>query len=169
LTDLILNDQKFLVEELEQEGETQTVSINGKRVSVNILRELGRDPFELLVRTEAKILRIIVDDRDENDNFPVMVNGIQLRASFGPLEGTRSVPRQKEAEGPIVITAPMSGRIVSLKVGAGNKAEEGQSLVILEAMKMENEIVCPRKGVIKEVYVQAGSLVKAGDKLALVD
>jgi biotin carboxyl carrier protein len=63
----------------------------------------------------------------------------------------------------------MAGRIVSLKASLGMTAEEGQPLVVLEAMKMENEVASPKKGVVKEVYVQPGALVKAGDRLALVE
>jgi biotin carboxyl carrier protein len=157
------------VDELSREGTVQTVAVNGKRVSVDVLKEIRRDPLELLVKAENRILRVVIGDRGENGVFPVKLNGKLLRASFELFEGASSVQRQEQAKGPIIITAPMSGRIVSLKVGVGKDAEEGESLVILEAMKMENEIACPRKGIVKDVYVQTGALVKAGDKLVLLE
>lgn len=169
MADLLLNDRKFLVEELSREGTAQIVSVDGKQVSVDVLKELGRNPLELLVRAGSSILRIAVEDRDENGVFKVKLNGKPFKASFGFFEGPSPVQKREQASGPTIITAPMSGRIVSLKVDAGKDAEEGQSLIILEAMKMENEIASPRKGVVKEVYVQPGALVRAGDKLALLE
>ncbi len=62
----------------------------------------------------------------------------------------------------------MAGGIVTSKACVGSKASEGDALVVLEAMKMENEVASPRRGVVREVYVRPGDLVKAGDRLCLV-
>ena len=158
----------FRIEDIQQQATVQTISVNGDQVRVELLKEMGRDPFELLVRVENRIFRIVVDRGNEN-GIPIRLNGKQLNAAFGLGEGAGRAKKVRQVEGPIIITAPMSGRIASLKVEMGARAEEGQSLVILEAMKMENEIACPRRGIVKEVYVHAGALVKAGDKLALIE
>ncbi len=166
MTYLTVNGQKFVIEELGQEG---TVTVNGHLVSVNVLKELGRNPLDLLVRTEGRVLRITTEEKDENDVFSIRLNGRPFKATLGLFEDLRPARNKEQIQGPIVVTAPMAGRIASIKVGAGTQAEEGQSLVVLEAMKMENEVACPKKGLVKEVYVQPGALVKAGDKLALVE
>jgi biotin carboxyl carrier protein len=62
----------------------------------------------------------------------------------------------------------MAGKIASVKASVDAKVEEGQSLMILEAMKMENEIASPKSGTLKELYVKHGDLVKAGDRLCLI-
>jgi biotin carboxyl carrier protein len=62
----------------------------------------------------------------------------------------------------------MAGKIALVKTYVGSKVEEGQSLLVLEAMKMQNEIASPKSGELKELYVKKGDLVKAGDKLCLV-
>jgi biotin carboxyl carrier protein len=62
----------------------------------------------------------------------------------------------------------MSGRIVSLKASPNASVTKGQPLAVLEAMKMENEIASPKTGIVKEVYVKPGALVKAGEQLCLV-
>jgi len=158
----------FRIEDIQQQATVQTISVNGDQFRVELLKEMGRDPFELLVRVENRIFRIVVDRGNEN-GIPIRLNGRQLNAALGVGEGAGRAKEVQQVEGPIIITAPMSGRIASLKVEMGARAEEGQSLVILEAMKMENEIACPRRGIVKEVYVHAGALVKAGDKLALIE
>ena len=158
----------FRIEDIQQQATVQTISVNGDQFRVELLKEMGRDPFELLVRVENRIFRIVVDRGNEN-GIPIRLNGKQLNAAFGVGEGAGRAKKVQQVEGPIIITAPMSGRIASLKVEVGGRAEEGQSLVILEAMKMENEIACPRRGIVREVYVHEGALVKAGDKLALIE
>ena len=74
-----------------------------------------------------------------------------------------------KVEGPILINSPMAGKIASVKISVGATVEEGQALVVLEAMKMENEIAAPKGGTVKEIYVQQGSLAKPGDKLVLIE
>ena len=63
------------------------------------------------------------------------------------------------------IAAPMPGNILRIEVTAGQAVKAGQILLILEAMKMENEIVAPRAGTLTKVHVQKGAVVNTGDPL----
>lgn len=63
------------------------------------------------------------------------------------------------------ITSKMPGKIVKVAVSAGNEVNEGQLLVIVEAMKMENQILASHKGKIKKVYVSQGKQINFGDSL----
>lgn len=65
-------------------------------------------------------------------------------------------------ENAISVKAAMPGTIVSFNVAVGDKVEEGQVLVILEAMKMENEVVSPASGEVKSIHVEKGSSVVEG-------
>jgi len=67
------------------------------------------------------------------------------------------------------ITALMPGRVVRLFVAAGDRVEKGTPLLILEAMKMENEVQSPREGVVKTVHVEAGQTVDNGAELIEVE
>jgi len=67
------------------------------------------------------------------------------------------------------ITSPIPGRVVALKVKAGDRVREGDVLLVIEAMKMENEIRAPRDGRVKEVMVQEGSSVSVGQPLLVLD
>lgn len=66
------------------------------------------------------------------------------------------------------IDAPMPGTILSVKVAVGDKVKEGTLLVILEAMKMENEIMAPKAGKVTSVNVQKGATVESGTLLCVV-
>lgn len=72
------------------------------------------------------------------------------------------------ASGVLVIKAPLPGMVLDVKAEVGASVEAGQVLVILEAMKMENEIVAPRKGVVREIHVTKGSGVSADDPLLVL-
>jgi biotin carboxyl carrier protein len=64
--------------------------------------------------------------------------------------------------GPRPLVAPMPGLVVRVRVAAGDLVEEGQGLVVMEAMKMENELRAPAAGTVKRVHAQAGSAVDKG-------
>ncbi len=64
-----------------------------------------------------------------------------------------------------VVSAPIAGKVVKLLVSAGDKVEAGQSVGVLEAMKMENEIKAERGGEVKAIHVSAGQSVDTGDKM----
>lgn len=74
-----------------------------------------------------------------------------------------------EGDGPRNVTASMPGRVVRLMVQPGEKVELGAGLAVLEAMKMQNEIKSPKKGVVAKVLVREGAPVNAGDVLLIVD
>jgi biotin carboxyl carrier protein len=71
--------------------------------------------------------------------------------------------------GEIIIEAPLPGAVLEVKVQEGQRVEVGQVLIILEAMKMENEVTAPTAGKIKSLRVQKGSSVDANQVLVIVD
>lgn len=71
-------------------------------------------------------------------------------------------------EGPQRVDAPMPGKIVRVLVAVGDEVQEGQALVVVEAMKMENELKSPKAGVVKELHAQEGQPVESGAKLVVV-
>ncbi|MGP6146381.1 biotin/lipoyl-containing protein [Jeotgalibaca sp. A122] len=85
--------------------------------------------------------------------------------------GEKPIPKSK----PVVptasgekVTAPMSGTILRVLVQAGQNVKTGDHLVILEAMKMENEIIAPHDGTIKEILVKPNDAVDSGQDLVIM-
>ncbi|MFT4105871.1 MAG: acetyl-CoA carboxylase biotin carboxyl carrier protein subunit [Lacrimispora sp.] len=73
------------------------------------------------------------------------------------------------AQGDIIMSAPMPGKIIAVKAGAGTYVKKGEVVLILEAMKMENEIVAQEEGTIASVHVTAGSNVESGETLVTIN
>lgn len=72
-------------------------------------------------------------------------------------------------EGKQLITAPMPGKVVKVLVKLGDEVQEGQGLVVVEAMKMENELKSPKAGKVVELMAKEGSTVENGAKLIVVE
>jgi biotin carboxyl carrier protein len=70
--------------------------------------------------------------------------------------------------GPQAVTSPMPGRVVKLLVAVGDSVEEGQTVVVVEAMKMANELRAPIRGVVQAVHVETGAPVEGGRPLVVV-
>jgi pyruvate carboxylase subunit B len=68
-----------------------------------------------------------------------------------------------------MIVAPMPGIILSIAVKEGDQVNAGDAILVLEAMKMENEIHAPRSGTIKKIHVSEGSEVRAGSELIEIE
>ncbi|EGD48739.1 biotin/lipoyl attachment domain-containing protein [Ruminiclostridium papyrosolvens DSM 2782] len=75
---------------------------------------------------------------------------------------------QPQAGKPGDVAAPMPGTVLKLKVNLGDEVKKGQVLLILEAMKMENEIVAPADGKVTVLTVEAGKSVTAGELMASI-
>ena len=73
------------------------------------------------------------------------------------------------AAGAVAVTAPMPGKILGVKASAGQAVKRGQVLLILEAMKMENEIVAPQDGTVATINVAVGDSVEPGATLATLN
>lgn len=89
------------------------------------------------------------------------------------LRDPRSLRGRKGAgaddRGPKKILAPMPGKVVRMLVDQGQPVEAGQSILVVEAMKMQNEIKSPKKGTVQKIVAVEGANVNAGDVLAVVE
>jgi len=77
-----------------------------------------------------------------------------------------SAPQAVAKEGNVAVSAPMPGKILAVKAKEGDSVKAGDVLLVLEAMKMENDIVAPQDGVVASINVKVGDSVESGAKLA---
>ena len=110
--------------------------------------------------------------------YRVTVNGTAYEIELEELTGATPAPAAAAAApapapaaapaGGEQVTSPMPGTILSINVAAGDTVKRGQVLMILEAMKMENEIMCPCDGKVASVNTSKGSSVESGTLLCVI-
>ena len=123
----------------------------------------GRHFASLLVDGESH--EVGIETRPEG--FVIQLPGDAVSVLLAEAARGGATPARR-AHGPARLTAPMPGRVVRVLVAPGADVLAGQGLVVIEAMKMENELVSPRAGRVLEVAVREGQAVEAGALLALV-
>src|SRR5258706_2962439 len=139
-----LDGQEIIVDAILARPDVLSLLVDGR--SYEIKREQTATDLHLWVRDT----RFEVELRDPRS----------LRARR---DGTR------DASGPQKLVCPMPGKIVRLLVTEKSEVDAGQGIVVVEAMKMQNEIKSPKKGVVQKILVAQGASVNAGDVLAIVE
>jgi biotin carboxyl carrier protein len=99
----------------------------------------------------------------------VWVGSARFSAEVRDPRSLRGRVRALDEHGPRKLTAPMPGKIVRVLVNVGEEVEAGAGVLVVEAMKMQNEIKSPKKGTIRRILVGEGAAVNAGDVLAIVE
>ena len=128
---------------------THTVEISRAGKQAPYIVEIRGVPFNAEVKTQVSHLTVQTAE-------PPVPKIMTIKSPTG----------KKIIEG--AVTAPMAGKIVSVRVKKGDPVKAGTVVCILEAMKMENEIVTPKTGTIQEINVSEGSTVSEGDVLVVI-
>jgi biotin carboxyl carrier protein len=132
------------------------IAVGDQSFSVDMQAIDGQALFSLLIDHES--YELVVDEYE--DGFRVLLWGELYevsvengRAHRTRTDGSRSVD---SPDGECVVRAPMPGLVVQIPVSASQGVSAGEILVVLESMKMENELLAPREGVVKAVHVTVG-------------
>ncbi len=162
---LVRVDGKEFEIKLERRAGSYVVLVNGRKTEV-VCHRLGESRSLLLIDNKSHEVDVRANGYDSHKivfmkgmEIPVEIedyNLAQLRKTTG-MSSRAAVARK--------LTAAMPGLVVQVKVQPGDKVRRGQTLLVLEAMKMENIIKAPDEATIKAVYVHDGKSVEKGDKL----
>ena len=90
-------------------------------------------------------------------------------APAAPVAAPKAAAAPAGTQGSVAVTAPMPGKILGVKAQVGQAVAKGEAIIVLEAMKMENEIVAPSDGTIATIEVAVGDSVEAGQTLATLN
>ncbi len=150
--------------ELSQLEGRWSCRVNGREVEVDAV--LAR-PNVLSLRLGNKAYEVKCE-RVGHDTH-LWVGSQRFAAEVRDPRSLRSRTRLGDDQGPKKLTAPMPGKVVRILVSPGNEVEAGAGVVVVEAMKMQNEVKSPKKGTVQKILFGEGSAVNAGDVLAIVE
>jgi biotin carboxyl carrier protein len=141
-----------------------TVLLDGRSLDVD-LQDTGGDFVSLLV--DGRSYDVGLEKRAAG--YLVVLPDDALEVELAESVGGGGTPGRKTAGGPVRIVAPMPGKLVRILVEPGSVVEAGQGLLVMEAMKMENELRAPRAGRVRDVPVREGQAVETGALLAVLE
>jgi biotin carboxyl carrier protein len=161
--DVNLEGRRHIVE-LTHAGDRPQWKINGREVAAGAL-EISRGAYSVIV--DGGSFEVQVDD--SSTGLRIVADGFEYSAA---IENSRELKKNRagaaEAQGRQNILAPMAGKIVRTLVQAGDQVQAGQGLVIVEAMKMQNEVRSPKSGTVERLGVVEGQTINPGDVVAVV-
>lgn len=143
----------------EDRGRGRAMLVEADRLSAVRTRVVLEPP----VRVEGGVLRreVLVDGfRFDVEIEPERIAALRERASRGRVASAHG--------GPLTVRAIIPGRVVGVSVAPGDAVTAGQQLLVVEAMKMQNELRSPRDGTIDQVGVQVGDNIEVGDLLVVI-
>lgn len=164
--DVILGKKTYAVEINKTSETLYEVRVDGTLFEVDA-RKTGSGLWSMLIGHNARDIDVL----SSNGTLQLAVDGdgYELEVIDELRKSLRDRKGKFKAEGPQEIKAPMPGKVVKVLVKPGDAVDEGQGLVIVEAMKMENVLKSAIKGVVKEVFVSEGQAVEARMPLATVE
>ena len=162
--EVLINSTRRIVE-LEREAKSWRISLDGEPAEADAV-EIAPNIFSVLLNGRSHEIRVTPNPsgtltlQTGRNEFTAEV--IDPRAWRGRRHGAL------EAEGRQQVLAPMPGKIVRVLVQGGEKVQAGQGLLVVEAMKMQNEIRSPKSGTVERLLVKEGQPVNAGEVLCVV-
>jgi biotin carboxyl carrier protein len=138
-------DFNVYIRKLSAEGRMKTLMINNHVVPVEVERRADGLPFR------------------------VWLKGIPYNIEVDRIESLRTKPTFPEAGIDGIVRSALPGQIVKVIVAVGEKVKKGQPLAILEAMKMENEVISPKDGTVVSISVESGQILAKGEVILSVE
>jgi biotin carboxyl carrier protein len=161
-----MNGELRQVELTQDESGHYRASIDGEP-SLDIQAQILR-PGVLSLQIAGQAYRCVLEESAEGPAIHLAGKRLLYRVD-DPRSLKSRRRRHRGQEGPKALTAPMPGRVVRLLVGLGDTVEAHQGIIVIEAMKMQNELKSPKAGKVVQLRAEPGGTVAAGDVLAIVE
>lgn len=146
------------------------VDLDGRRITVDCMYLGGPENLSLLIDNKSYLVQAAPLRADEGRYYArVFGRHYDVDVLDELLAAAREASVTPEQSGRNVIVAPMPGLIVGMKVSVGDNVDEGSTIVVMEAMKMQNELTTASAGVVREIHVAIGDTVESQAPLVVID
>lgn len=154
--------------EIRSDGDMAFATVDGREYELEVSTP---EPNAFLLKNNGKIFEAFVSPRNKpGDPFQVQIGGHAIDVKLIDPKRLRSSGRDAEhGDGAAEIRTAMPGKVVRILVEAGTSIEKGDGVLVVEAMKMQNELKSPKTGTVKSINVEEGSTVAGGDVLAVIE
>lgn len=142
------------------------LEIEGKEYTVNI-DEFG--PNEAVITVNDKTYKVGLKDLGEQITVENVRLNVPAASAKGPAVSSQAPESTAPSTGSAQVLAPLPGLIVNILVKVGDQVKAGQKIMVMEAMKMENDINSGINGTVKTLNVKAGDNISEGDILAVIE
>ena len=157
-------EHELEIEELANAGAFK-INLGGKKINAD-LRRAGPASFSIIVGNRSFDLDVIRQGEEFVVSSRSGVTRLTLEDARRRLMHSRGA---REVSGKVQMRAMMPGRVLSVLVQVGDQVEAHQGVLVIEAMKMENELKAPKAGKVAEVKVTAGQTVEKGELLIVIE
>lgn len=163
-----LKNRSVQAEILEQKEDKLKISIDGKLYDLDV-RKVEPGIYSLLYKGRSYEMHISAGP--EKNEYNVQLNGHawDIQILDEELRFHRSHNNGKVENGMRIIFSPMPGKVVKIPVSPGDEVKEGQTLIIISAMKMESEYKAPVDGKIKEILTEEGAIIEGNQTLITLE
>lgn len=162
------NKHDSKVELLKREGNLMTFEVDGKIYETDLVK-VSEGVYSMVI--EGKSFNVELFQNESKKNYEVKTYqhtyGVEVIDAESKYLNNRT-KGLKEEDG-IVISTPMPGKVVKILVNVGDSVKEDQTVIIVEAMKMQSEYKVKKDRIIKEIKVKEGDTVKANQPLIIVE
>jgi biotin carboxyl carrier protein len=121
--------------------------------------------FSILLGARSFTARVVAN----GDELEVWIANERRMISLADARDRAPKSKREAAAGPVEVRSQMPGKVVRLLVSAGDAVETGQGVIVVEAMKMQNEMKAPKTGTVKKVHTEEGATIAGGEPLILIE
>lgn len=157
---------KHTTADFNQQAEQAVLTLDAKTYEAQLV---ALEPGLFTVILNGKVHACALE-KLPNGATEVIVNGRRISVAIhDPKRLSHGFGGEGQAGGRATLTSPMPGKVVRILLEVGDDVAEGQDVLVVEAMKMQNEVQSPKVGKVVEIRVTEGQTVNAGDPLAIIE
>lgn len=161
-----IGDDKHQIE-IKRDGEKVFARVDDRRYEIEVSEP---EPDVLIIKNQGRIYEASVAKTSAGDSMRITIKGRELEVRIiDPKRLRGSETDSEHGDGHAEIKTAMPGKVVRIVAAKGSSVAKGDTVLVVEAMKMQNELRSPKDGIVSEIRAEEGATVGAGDILAVVE